>query len=78
VTRHASPKRGATRHASTKGVRPVIYLWLYLAMCGVWPLAEPSHGDLTSVMTWLDLTTHILGCVWFVQAFVQLGQEEDA
>ena len=37
-----------------------LLLW-WLTLCGVWPLADPGHNDLTSSLVLLDLVLHGVG-----------------
>lgn len=36
----------------------------WLAVFGMWPLADPGHDDWTSLAVWLDVVLHAAGVMW--------------
>lgn len=39
----------------------MIYLGIYLSLCGIWPFADPGHEVGSSPLVTLDLLLHIFG-----------------
>lgn len=55
----ALPDRSVTdRDAPASPLRPSTVLLWWLLLFGVWPLADPGHSDLGSMLVWFDLALH--------------------
>lgn len=35
-----------------------LLLW-WLLLFGIWPLADPGHSDMGSLLVWIDIAVHV-------------------